>query len=293
VNAVKFLSFLFWWVLVTSALGQNGAGHADPQTLSRVEVHFRLYRNYLIVVQGNLGCLEGLNFLIDTGANPTAVDKKIANKLGLKGQSKKLELLDQSVGVETVELPTLRLGPIRAESIRGIVQDLSPVENNLGVRIDAIVGFGILSAENFTIDYDSKKIVFGEIEPLPFAVPFDTAPPTLTVPLRVRDQVVHLLLDSGAKDLLLFECTLPGHARDLATLSVNQVSSTKGKAFYVREVRLSQVHLGTTDLGSITALVVPGKQTCGWSFAGVMGMSAIGFRQIAFDFERNLFMFRK
>ena len=88
------------------------------------------------------------------------------------------------------------MGPIRAESIRGIVQDLSPVENNLGVRIDAIVGFGILSTENFIIDYDSKKIVFGE-------------------------------------------------------------------------------------------------QPCGWSFAGVMGISAFRLRQVAFDFERKLFTFRK
>ncbi len=108
---MKFLSFLFWWVLVASALGQNGAGRGDAQTLSRVEVHFRLYRNCLIVVRGDLGCLEGLNFLIDTGANPTAVDKKIAEKLGLKGQSQKLELLDQSVLVEAVELPHSSVGP--------------------------------------------------------------------------------------------------------------------------------------------------------------------------------------
>jgi predicted aspartyl protease len=293
VNAVKFLSFLFWWILVASALGQNGAGRDAPRALSRTELHFRLYRNYLIVVRGDVGCLEGLNFLIDTGANPTAVDRKIANKLGLKGLSKKLNLLDQSVLVEAVELPTLRLGPVRAESLPGIVQDLSPVENNLSVRIDAIVGFGILSMENFTIDYDAKKIVFGEIEPLPFAVPFDTEPPTVTVPLRVRDQVVHLLLDTGAKDLLLFECSLPRPMQELATLRVKQSSSSKGVAFDAQEARLSQVHLGTADLGSMTALVVPRKQPCGWSFAGVMGISALGFRQIAFDFERKLFTFRK
>jgi len=291
VNAVKFLSFLLLSALV--AFGQNDAGRGGPRTLSRVEVRFRLYRNYLIVVQGNLGYLEDLNFLIDTGANPTAVDQKIAKKLGLKGQSKKLELLDRNVLVEGAELPTLQLGPIRAESLPGVVQDLSPVEQNIGVRIDAIVGLGILSAESFMIDYETKKIIFGDINPLPFAVPFHTPPPTLTVQLRFGDQAVPLLLDTGAKDLLLFECNLPGQVRELATLSVKQSSSSKGTAFDVREAWLSDVHLGTVELRAMTALVVPEKQTCGWSFAGVLGMSALGFRQIGFDFEQKLFTFRK
>jgi len=113
------------------------------------------------------------------------------------------------------------------------------------------------------------------------------------VPLRVRDQVVRLLLDTGAKDVLLFECSLSGHLRDLARLRVKQSSSSRGVAFDVQEAWFSEVHLGTAKLGPMTAFVVPGKQTCGWSFAGVMGMSALGFRQIAFDFKRKLFTFRK
>jgi predicted aspartyl protease len=290
---VKFMPLLLWSALVASAFGQNGAGHGAQQNLSRVELRFKLYQNYLIVVQGNLGSLEGLNLLIDTGANPTAVDQRIAKKLGLKGQSKKLQLLDQGVLVEAVELPALQLGPIRAESLRGIVQDLSPVENALGVRIDLIVGFGVLSAENLTIDYETKKIIFGTVDPLPFAVPFHTRPPTLTLQLQVGGDAVPLLLDTGAKAMLLFECGLRGHMRDLATFSVKQSSSSKGTAFDVQEAWLSEVHLGTLELAAMRVLVVPGKQTCGWDFAGVLGISALGFRQIAFDFERNLFSFRK
>jgi Aspartyl protease len=199
VNVVKFLSLLLWSAFLTSVSGQNGAGSGSLQNLPRVEVPFRLCRNYLIVVQGSLGKFGDLNFLVDTAANPTAVDKKIANRLGLKGQSKKLELLDQSVLVEAVELPTLQLGPIQAESLPGIVQDLSPVGKNVGVRIDAIVGLGVLMAQRFTIDYETKRMIFGDVDPLPFAVPFHTLPPTLTVQLRIANQAVPLLLDPGRK----------------------------------------------------------------------------------------------
>lgn len=290
---MKFFSLLLWCSVAASGFGQNVVGLSTPQSLSRVELRFRLYRNYLIVVQGNLGWFEGLNFLIDTGANPTAVDQKIAKKLGLKGQSKNLQLLDGSERVEEVGLPTLQLGPIRAESHRGIVQDLSPLENNLGIRIDAIVGLDILAAETFTIDYETKEIIFGDIDPLPFALPFNTRPPTLTLQLQVEGEAVPLLLDTGAKDVLLFECSLQGHGRALATIGEKLSSSSQGKAFYVQEARLSAVHLGAAELRAMRVLVVPGKQSCGWGFAGVLGMSALGFRQIAFDFQRDLFSFRK
>jgi hypothetical protein len=201
--------------------------------------------------------------------------------------------LDQSELVEAVDLPSLQLGPIRAESQRGIVQDLSSVEKNVGVRIDAIIGLGVLGAESFTIDYETKKIIFGDVDPLPFAAPFLTPPPSLTVQLRVGDQTVPLLLDTGAQDLLLFQCGLSGHMRELTTLSVKQSLSSKGIAFDVQEVRLSEARLGTVELGAMRVFVIPGKQTCGWSFAGVLGTSALGFRQITFDFERKLFSLRR
>lgn len=290
---MKFLPLLLWSALIASAFGQNAMEHGTQQDLSRVELRFKLYRNYLIVVQGNLGRLEGLNFLIDTGANPTAVDQRIAKKLELKGQSKELQLLDQNLLVEAVELPTLQLGPIRAESYRGIIQDLSPVENNLGVRVDAIVGLDVLAAESFTIDYETKKIIFGTVDPLPFAVPFHTRPPMLTLELQVGGDAVPLLLDTGANDVLLFECSLLGHVRNLATLRVKQSSSSSGTAFDVQETWLSEVHLGTAELAAMRVLVAPGKQTCGRGFAGVLGISALGARQITFDFERKLFSFRK
>lgn len=292
---MKLWLLLLWPALVSSTSPAQNTARADPTPhfVSRVEVHFRLYRNYLIVVQGSLGLLDGLNFLVDTGANPTAVDEKVARKLGLGGHPKKLDLLDQNVPVEATVLPTLKLGPIRAEALPGIIQDLSPIEKNLGIRIDAIVGFGVLRAENFAIDYKAKKIVFGAIEALPFTVPFDTAPPKLTVPLLVRDQIVRLLLDTGAQDVLLFECSLHGRMRELPTHGVKQSSSSKGMPFDTKEAVLSEVRLGTADLGLMRVLVVSGKQSCGWDFGGVMGMSALGLRSVAFDFERKVFSFSR
>lgn len=291
---MKLWLFLIWLALAPSSFPQDAArSRTTSLSARRVEIPFRLLRKYLIVVQGSLGGVDGLNFLVDTGANPTAVDQRFAIKLGLKGQRKKVELLDQSMTVGEAVLPALQLGPIRSESLRCIVQDLSPVERNLGVRIDAIVGFDVLGAENFTVNYESSKIIFGNIEPLPFSVPFDSGPPKLTVQLRVGDEPLRLLLDTGAQDLLLFECALPDQLHDFAIVGVTKSSSTKDVAFDVQEARLSEMHLGGADLGEMRVLVVPRKQSCGWPFAGVMGMSAFQLKEVAFDFERKMFRFRR
>lgn len=64
---------------VMSFADRRHASSAEPS------IPFKLYRDYLIVVQGSLGGREALNFLIDTGVNPTVIDSRIAKKLGLTG----------------------------------------------------------------------------------------------------------------------------------------------------------------------------------------------------------------
>jgi predicted aspartyl protease len=131
--------------------------HNPPRATSRFEIPFKLYQDYLIVMQGSLGSLERLNFLIDTGVNPTVVDRRIAKKLRLTGGTHALALFNQNTDVRSAVLANLQLGPIRAESLPVMIQDLSHFEQALGVPIDAMVGFGVLNLSSFSIDYRSKK----------------------------------------------------------------------------------------------------------------------------------------
>jgi predicted aspartyl protease len=252
-----------------------------------------LHGSHLIVVQGILGDVQRLNFLVDTGANPSAVDRRIAKKLGLQGTAGKLALFNQNTNVEHVVLPSVRLGPIRAMSLPGLVQDLSPVEKVLGVRIDAILGFDVLSLSSFSIDYKSRKIIFGHIEPSPAAIPLGTGPPTFTVQLQVLDEQIHLLVDTGAADLLLFECRLGGHLRELPTRGVKRSSDSTQSQFELKEVSLPSVKLGVTDFGLQRAFVLDDNTNCGRSFDGVFGPLSLGLKWIAFDFEHRSFSWER
>jgi predicted aspartyl protease len=277
---------------ITQASSQT-EDYDSPTAAPRVEIPFKLYLNYLILAKGSLGALEQLNFLIDTGANTSAVNRRIAKKLGLKGVSAKLALFDQRVDIEKVVLPSIQLGPIRVESLQGLIQDLSPVESFLGIRIDAVVGFDVLSRESFVINYESKRIIFGPIEPSPLSVPIHTGPVTFTVELLVQGKPVHLVVDTGTAGLLLFECQLPDGLRLLPTRGVKRLFNSVGTESELKEVWLLETRLGVADFGVERALLVNDDVTRGRSFDGLVGPASLGLKWIAFDFERRRFGWRK
>jgi predicted aspartyl protease len=259
-----------------------------PGASPRVEIPFKLYRDYLIVVQGSVGTFDKLNIVIDTGVDPPAVDARIANKIPSTSGVHKLALLNQNVDVRQVVLPSLQVGPIRAKSLLAVVQDLSPFEQACGIRIDAVVGFGVLSLSSFSIDYRAKKIVFGPVESSQSAVPFDTGPPVLTVQLRIKGEPVRVLVDTGADELVLFECQLHGRLRQLPASGVlKRFFNGAGKEYELREVWLMGVRLGATDFGVQKGLEADGNANCGRSFDGVVGIRSLGLKSVAFDFEHR------
>ena len=131
---------------------------SDPK--GPTNVPFELYLGYAIVAKGSMGGLQKLNFIIDTGAVPSVVDARVARKLGLKGTLDAVSVFSKDVRTEEVVVPSIELGPVHAESVRCLAQDLGFIEKGLGLRIDAIVGLDVLGGHDFSIDYESKRIRF-------------------------------------------------------------------------------------------------------------------------------------
>jgi hypothetical protein len=46
-------------------------------------VTFKLHREYVIVVHGSIDGITNLNFIVDTGAVPSVLDKRLAGRLHL------------------------------------------------------------------------------------------------------------------------------------------------------------------------------------------------------------------
>ena len=244
----------------------------------------KLYEGYLIIVQGTLGDLEKRNLVIDTGAYPSIVGRDIAKKLHLFGHSEELRVAAHNLNSQAASLPHLRVGPIQVENLRMMVQNLTPLSLKFGARIDAVIGLDVLAHSSFRIDYGEKKMIFGSVDPLPFSAPLRWKTFMACVEIRVNDHPTHLLVDTGAANILLFSQRMPwlkghsGRVRDATNL---------GGDFELREVTLDSLELAGVNLGPRDILVSDTLNMSPYPFDGLMATGEL--RQIAFDFEHQQF----
>jgi hypothetical protein len=290
------LSSCFWVILTLSAanLGwsQPTVAPTDPAPLViarpvSVKLPIRLFWNYLVIVEGSIGNVQRLHFLVDTGAYPSVVDQKIAHDLGLVEQPARVNLSNTTVQTRLVTLPSLLLGPVRVEALPVLTQDLSFLRKALGYKVDAIIGLDILRKSSFTINYRTKEMLLGSAESLAFSAPFDTDVPLVTIRTRFENLQLRLVVDTGSPDVMLFESRVPDSA-GLQTLGVQKTANASG-TLQLRKVWIPEVYLDQETIGAQAAFVVNDHKDNGDNFDGVLGMKGPQFSKIAFDFEQRRF----
>jgi len=279
------------WAQTPSADNKDGKQGAEPTAHILVRLPVRLYWNYLVVVEGSIGNLPKRSFLVDTGAYPSVIDEKIAMRLGLAGQPRKVNLSDKTVQTHQVILPSLSVGPIEATSFPVLVEDLSFFQKAFGKKIDAIVGLDVLRKSSFSINYETKEMFFGPAERLTFSAPFDTDLPVVTIRMGFPAQQLRLVVDTGGPDLMLLKSRMPPsfNLQELGTETVSDV----GGSFQRRKVRIAEVNIGKETIGGQIAFVADDRKEEGDNFDGVLGMRGPQFRKIAFDFEHLTFSWER
>jgi predicted aspartyl protease len=253
---------------------------------TRNEVPFKLYRGYAIVARGSIGNLKNLNFLIDTGAVPSVLDRRIADRLHLTGTLERLSVFTQKLDAEHLIARNVQLAAVRSDSLPVAVQDLSFAEEALGTRIDAMIGYDFLGQSAFTIDYESKKIIFGLVEISGTTLPYESSSGYVVVEMRVRQKILRLVVDTGASNLVLFEDA----AHDCEDAIVNMGSRTwsnMGGQVRVKQVQLKDAYLGSLPWGSQdTFILVSANGYTPGGLGGLLGLTSIKPRRIGFDPDR-------
>ena len=273
----------FWLLslLTVLLLVANPAARGDTE---RQALRFDLYRDYLIVVRGSAGPLKGLNFLLDTGASPTVLDRRLAQKLHLEESPASIAVLDGSVQAGQATVPSLNFGPMRRENLPVLIEDLSFFQKALPVHIDAVVGLDVLGQTAFEIDYPSREIHFGPLPQLANSLPIQMKAGLPIVDAELNHVSLHLLVDTGASSLILFEPSTP---RPISPL---KVSAAIGDAER-KQVWLHSVRLGEAQFGQEPAFVVQSRTDGNHDFDGLMSPAALGITKLEIDLGRGLLAF--
>jgi len=275
------------WAQTLSPSDNGTKQEAERAAHISVKLPVRLYGGYLVIAEGAIGNIRKLNFLVDTGACPSVVDKKIALDLQLAEQAERVNLWNKSVQAGQVVIPSLSLGPVRVESIPVLSEDLSFLQKALGFKVHAIIGLDVLRKSSFTINYKTKEILFGSPESLTYSVPFDTDTPVVTVRMGFQDRRLRMVVDSGGPDLTLFRSRVSQPA-GLQTLGTETVADAGG-TFQRTKVRIPELYLGKETVGTQTAFLVDDRKDEGDDFDGVLGVRGLQLWRVAFDFENRRF----
>jgi predicted aspartyl protease len=284
------LSFVL--AVATAGFSQAVSDSSAYQPKPYRDIPFQMYRGYLIVVQGSLGASQNLNFVIDTGTDPSVIDSSVAQNLHLLEVAGTLAVHDQNVDVKQGVLPMLQVGGLRTGPLPVLIRDLAFLHKGLGIRIDAVIGLHVLSLSDFMVDYVTRRIVFGSVQLSSSAAASQSTPPWLTVRMELDGIPARLLVDTGASSIFLFQSCIFDRLPQLTKLG-EAMSSNMGGEFRLKRVLLARTNLGRTDFGHQSAFLVAGQKDKSCDFDGLLGTSALGFKQVAFDFRRRTFSWKK
>ncbi len=109
---------------------------------------------------------DGLDcaFLLDTGASSTLISPRLAARLGLARHADG-QVIGAAGGLEAyaAELPAFRLGNWRIESLEAQIADaFGSLSEAVGVPIDGILGYDVLSRFRVGLDYANERLYLAE-----------------------------------------------------------------------------------------------------------------------------------
>ena len=184
ISRKRLSPILFVLLFLECSLIVNGQSHIVGSTL---------------LVEGSVNNVPAV-FLLDTGAEHSALDKHFAMQIGLNSAS--VQTLQHPFQDElggSVWVSDLCLQSIATKNVDLLMTDLIPQSRALGEKIDGVLGVDLLRKYWVTIDYAAGMVKLdllpkGKLGP---PVRLHSVGDRFFVPLRIQGEPMDFLLDTG------------------------------------------------------------------------------------------------
>lgn len=274
------------------------AASADKakEELASNDMAIEVYRDALIVARGSVNGVGNLRFLLDTGATDTAIDRKVAERLGLRGQPAHVVNFDKKLALECTQVQEIAFGPEHIANARVMIEDLRYFAL-LGTHLDGVIGLDLLRRHSFLVDYAKKRVVLGPAAALGEGRRMRVEPmwadaKSITVEVELDGRPVWMVADTGTPLTVVYEETLDDLLVNYALVGTIEAQSLGGRVEN-RMAIVPRLRLGGQDLDREVVLVsAPGARRLS-GVSGYLALAALEAKEVAFDFERNQLLWRK
>ena len=271
--------------LLLSSDVHTGAAGPSGASIVALEIPFELVSGFLVVVQGAIGEHGGLRFVVDTGSTYSVIDREVADRLGLPRRPGKLMNFDRAISAERTDLPELRLGPIHASGLSIMVVRLADY-SEFGQHLDGVIGLDLLRrATKLRIDYEKRTVSFQLRDHEADDAAGDSMSLGFILPVSIQGVSLHLLFDTGLRDILLYDERVRTQVPNLRT---------EGRALPARMGRLhaTQVNLPGVEIFGPRAvtpvLLINGPENATLrGVDGYLGPASLHAKRLELDFAAN------
>src|SRR5215469_16221300 len=253
-------------------------------------ISLKIYRHFLVVAVGQFGdTFEHQDFLLDTGSAPSIINSRLVKRLVLEIRTSTLSAAGKVLPTQTAILPEVELGPVRADFLPVQVHDLSRLERELGIPLAGLIGLDVLSKASFRLDYENKKIEFGDLLHKGIPVPFDARTNLAVVTVTFGSRPARMLVDTGSGRVVLFGGNFEAigwpELRNFSPLG----TSLADQEMRVGEFFASYIVLAGQHFRKEKAYFIQGSKDS--AFDGLLGVRALGFRAVSYDqTKRTLYL---
>lgn len=267
------------WLLLLAALTL----HASAQGLHRPSrdfpLSFDLVSNFEVVVHGQMGELDGLRFILDTGSSYSVIDHRLADRMRLHRHPGKVFNFDRNLAIEWADIPDLVIGPLHVSGISMIIARLADI-SEVADNADGIIGLDVLRrAQKIGIDYERRRISF-ELDEGGGSKP--NAVKALLITVAIQGVPMHLVVDTGSRYMLLYKDRLSSAVPHLRT-------EGEPRDGVIGRQRATRVNLPGVELfrrEAVTPVFLidgPGKTDLG-GIDGYVGPTSLHVKQLELDF---------